>query len=482
MLEDCPHSHEPEPHAAQFDHSDPRVQSCGTCRGLLRSCDCCGVPNRLAARYCRSCGKELRRIDGADRPLPVPGELERRLRDAKCLPFRDVFPIADDATPVHWLIGPDGVYLLAERPHLGQVTLLRAAATGFPEPLASELNASTHPLPASKDWLDAPTANAHGAFLASARGLHYFPAHGDAHYLQQRLWSVPGGQRIEALGWRDNGHCSLLVAPDTDMPCAEVVLYDGNTQVRDWQPVLPLDLPTAQGCGYAAGPAAGICGADLWVYNGAEVLFVRLGKAPAITCRLPTDNGLAPLPNLRDRLRRGIFQPFVLANAIGTRRFIFPTVARDGSAVAIGVLDLDTRGSRSWGDIGIGDWLLPDPWGEGLLVRRSGALTHLLNGAVVWTGDAGLSGLHPTLARDWMLVVKSGGAGVRDDLANALNLNFLELLRSADSLHIDSMLTFATGYRTIPGLPPLVAGGWLVYAGENSGLDDAMLAIARIEV
>ncbi len=480
MVDDCPHSHEPVPHAAQFDADGPQVQACGACGGLLRRCDNCEALNRLAARHCRSCGRELRRLDGADRPLPVPGELDRRLRDAKPQPFSAVFPLAEDAAPVHWLIGPDGVYLFAEQAHLGQATLLRAATTEFPEPVARELTTSAQPLPTSNRWLSAPVANAHGAFVASAEALHYFSAHGDTQYLRQRRWSAPAGQRIEAVGWRDNGHCALLIGPATDTVRAEVTLYDGNTQLRDWQPVLTLDLPAAQGCGYAAGPAAGVCDADLWVYNGTEVVFIALGKTAVITRRLPTDGGQAPLPNLRDCLRRGFFQPLVLVSAIGTKRFVFPAAPRDGAAAAIGVLDLGARGSRIWGDIGVGDWLRPDPWGEGLFVRRNGALVHLLNGAAVWSSDPGFSGLPPTLTRGWMLAVKSAGAGVRDDLANELNLNLLELLRTADGLHIDSLTTFATGYRVIPGLPPLVAGGWLVFAGDSARLGEPMLTFARI--
>lgn len=479
MPDHCPHLHEPVPHTAQFDLSGPPVQACSTCGGLLRRCDHCGTVNRVAARYCRNCGRELRRLDGVDRALPVPGELSRRMDGAQRLPLAKVFPIPVDAAPVHWLIGPDGIYLLADQPHRGQALLWRAATTDFPEPTARALTGATHPLPASDRWLGAPLANAHGAFVSCAEALHYFSAHGDVRYLEQRQWTPPVGQRIEAVGWRDDGHCALLIGPAVDGVRETVVLYDGNTQLRDWQPALMLELSAAQGASYASGPANGVGAADLWVYNSREVVFVALGKTPTVTRRLPVDRGQAPLPRLRERLCRGFFQPFLLANATGTHRFVFPLELRDGVGAGIGVLDLDTGSVRSWGELRVGDWLCADPWGEGLFTRRDGALVHLRDGAVAWSSDNGFSGLSPTLTQRWMLAVRASGLG-RADLANELHLNLLELTHTATGPHIESLTTFASGLQAMPSLPPLVAGGWVVFAGEDQRVGEPMLAFARI--
>lgn len=381
MFGDCPHTHTPVPHQAEFDDNGPAVQACGTCSGLLIQCGGCDTLNRRAATYCRYCKRKLDN-HAAKQRLAKPGELMRRIEDAVQAPLSEVFPAPDDAIPVHWLVGEDGLYLFSEQAYLGQCNVYRAPLTDFPTPAGAML--TRYPLPATDRWIDEPFLGRHGLFLATADALHYFPTHGDADYLVQRTWTAPPGRKIAALCRRDNEHCCLLVVDaDSATPSNGVIVYDGNTQTGDWKPSISLDLPAAQGYGYVAGPAGSAFDADIWVYNGAEVVFVSLGRAPLVRKRLQLEQGQEPLRSVKERSRRGFFAPFMMTNGVGLRQFVFPGKPHNDALASINVLDLANDRVRSWGDLGREDWLRADPWGEGVLVRRRGKLLHLVNGTAL---------------------------------------------------------------------------------------------------
>lgn len=480
MIGDCPHTHEPVPHTADFDESGGAVQSCSICGGLIRQCSNCDTLNRQAASFCRRCGQGLAQPPSDQQRLVTPGELERRLSTAEQTPLELVFQIPEASVLVHWLLSADGLFLFVEQPYLAQVNVYRAPITDFPVPEGDLLNIS-YPLPATDRWVDEPLVTKHGLFLAAADALHFFPAHGDANYLAQRVWSVPVGHRLEALCPCDNGRCALfIVNAETSGPTSALLLYQGNTQTREWQLALELDLPAAQGYGYVSGPARGACEADIWVYNGTEIIFIALNRTPVVKRRFPVVQGQEPQQSFKGRARGGFFQPFVMTNATKAGQFVYPGKPRNGGQASIAVLDLTTGGERNWGELRIGDWLRPDPWGEGILMRHGKQLEHVVSGTITWSRAGDFTDMPPTLAQTWMAAVKAGSIGTPGSYDSILQLNLFEFVRKAEGIAVESLVTYPTGYRSIPGLAPLTTDGWLVYAGSNNATDEPTIAVARL--
>jgi hypothetical protein len=482
----CPHTHEPLQHRAGFDSAVRKTQACQVCGGRILACPHCAALNRTAARFCRACGEGLTDAAASVPPLANPGELRRRIdgiaaeSDSVLLtPLADAFSLPEAVKPVYWAAGEDGLFLFVELPRVGSVAVYRAELAD-PRSLSGTELTGARPLPRSEDWLQEPILGEHGLFVADHNKLHYFPTAGDDAYLTQREWILGDGLRIASFCICDDGTCALIAtgAPANSPPVVQVLA--GNAHTRGWQPALEVAFSHAAK-GYASGQADGAFGADLWIHDGAELVFVALGDAPSVRHRIAIDRGLEPPGTFKAALHRGFFTPCMLRAAAGGRHFVFPGRAADGGGASISVLDLATGESRNWGSFRPGDWLRTDSWGEGLLVCHDQRITHMTHGASQWEEkDGSFVALPPALSAGWMVAVQSGAAARQGGLEGRLQLHVIVMEQSAEKIALESHVVLNTKLAIEPALAPVASGDWLIFCGRPDGPRTPAIGVVRV--